>query len=60
MTSSKHISVCAYLRKDQKAALDKLSKETGEPMSEFIRSALDAYLKKRASENSLPASTGQI
>jgi Ribbon-helix-helix protein, copG family len=45
--TTKNISVITCLRKDQKSALDKLAKEMRLPMAEFIRNAIDAYLKTR-------------
>jgi len=35
-----------YLEDDQKAKLEKMSAETGAPVAELIRRAIDAFLKK--------------
>jgi predicted DNA-binding protein len=37
-----------YLEPPQKEKLDKLSKKTGAPLSELVRRAVEAYLKKEA------------
>lgn len=37
-----------YLDPQQKDKLDKLSKKTGAPISEHVRRAVEAYLKKEA------------
>jgi hypothetical protein len=41
----KNVKVLAYLRADQKKALDQRSKEIGIPIAEQIRRAVDLYLK---------------
>jgi hypothetical protein len=45
-----HNKVIAYLRPDQKAALDKLSEKTGAPVAELIRRGVDLLLKKASKE----------
>lgn len=36
-----------YLDRNQKQALEKISAQTGAPVAELIRRAIDAYLKGR-------------
>jgi hypothetical protein len=48
MRKLNNVKVLAYIRPDQKAALDKRSKESGAPMAELIRRAIDVYLKVKA------------
>jgi predicted DNA-binding protein len=39
--------IALYLRPDQVKSLTELHDETGAPVSELIRRAIDAYLKER-------------
>jgi hypothetical protein len=41
----KKVTITLYVEPEQKKVLDKLSKETGVPASEYLRAGLDAVLK---------------
>lgn len=44
MKIGRQVAVTLYMRPDQKAALEKLSKKTGRPQQEFIREGIDLVL----------------
>lgn len=45
-TAVRHVCVTAYLRPDQKRALDSLSAVTRIKMADYLREAVDDLLKK--------------